>query len=176
LGPPCRFAAESQDLGPNTPAVATEWIVEARSGCSSVVRVVHSLFASTDDWDNQLEGWEYGWPGFFRILRLYLTHFRSQWRSAMQPGGVSPEPRSRAWATLTDSLVFARVTKNQCVSAPIGAPPLAGLVERVGEEAYPEELLLRLNEPTPGIAHFFAMVGKILQPAARAPDPFSRAV
>ena len=34
---------------------------------------VYSLFASTDDWDNQLEGTESGWPGFFRILRIYLT-------------------------------------------------------------------------------------------------------
>ena len=27
----------------------------------------------------------------------------------------------------------------------------------MGEEAYPEELLLRLEEPAPGIAHLFAM-------------------
>jgi hypothetical protein len=47
--PSQRFAAESQDLGPNAPAVATEWIIEARSGGTSLVRVVHSLFASTDD-------------------------------------------------------------------------------------------------------------------------------
>src|SRR5262249_36977307 len=52
--PPHRFAAESGDLGPNAPPIGTEWIVEARSGGTCVVRVVHSLFASTDDWDNQL--------------------------------------------------------------------------------------------------------------------------
>ena len=46
--PPHRFAAESHDLGPNAPPMATEWIVEARSGGVCVVRVVHSLFASTD--------------------------------------------------------------------------------------------------------------------------------
>jgi hypothetical protein len=34
---------------------------------------VYSLFASTDNWDNQLEGTGSGWPGFFRILRIYLT-------------------------------------------------------------------------------------------------------
>jgi hypothetical protein len=31
------------------------------------------------------------------------------------------------------------------------------VVERVGEEAYPEELLLRLDQPAPGLAHLFAM-------------------
>ena len=34
---------------------------------------------------------------------------------------------------------------------------MGGIVERVGEAAYPEELLLRLDTPAPGIAHLFAM-------------------
>src|SRR5947209_1744209 len=55
--PPRRFAAEAEP-GPGAPTMATEWIVEARSGGTCVVRVVHSLFASTDDWDDQLEGIE----------------------------------------------------------------------------------------------------------------------
>src|SRR5713226_8582227 len=38
--PPHRFAAESRDLGPNAPPLATEWILEARSGGICVVRVV----------------------------------------------------------------------------------------------------------------------------------------
>ena len=57
---------------PGSPTVATEWSVEARAGGKCVVRVVHSLFASTDNWDNQLDGLEQGWPTYFRILRLYL--------------------------------------------------------------------------------------------------------
>ncbi len=155
--PPHRFATESQDLGPNAPAVATEWIVEARSGGTCVVRVVHSLFASGDDWDNQLEGWEYGWPGFFRILRQYLSHFRGQFGSAMQLAGVATEPRSEAWARLTGLLGLAGTTKGKRVSAPAGAPQLAGSVEHVGEAAFPEEILLKLDDPAPGLAHLFAM-------------------
>jgi hypothetical protein len=155
--PPRKFAADSQDLGPNAPSVATEWFVEARAGGACVVRVVHSLFASTDEWDNQLEGWEHGWPSFFRILRLYLTHFRGQRASAFQLGGVAPAPRSQAWSALTGPLGLAGAVKGQRTRTPAGALPLAGLVERTGEEAYPEELLLRLDEPAPGIAHLFAM-------------------
>jgi uncharacterized protein YndB with AHSA1/START domain len=155
--PPHRFAAESQDLGPNAPSVATEWIVEARSGGTCVVRVVHSLFASTDDWDNQLEGWESGWPGFFRILRLYLAHFRGWPCSAMQIGGATSGPKSEAWAALAGSLGLAGVTVGQRIRTPTAAPPMAGLVERVGEAPHSEELLLRLDEPVPGIAHLFAM-------------------
>ncbi len=72
-------------------------------------------------------------------------------------GGVASDPRSKAWAALTDPLGLAGATKGQRVSTPSSVRPLAGLVERVGEEAYPEELLLRLHEPAPGIAHLFAM-------------------
>ncbi|MEX2120439.1 MAG: SRPBCC domain-containing protein [Pirellulales bacterium] len=155
--PPHRFAAESQDLGPNDPTVATEWIVEARSGGTCVVRVVHSLFASSDDWDGQLEGWESGWPAFFRILRLYLTHFRGLPSSAFQLMGVAPEPKSDAWSVLTGALGLAGAAVGQRVSTRAGAPPLAGLVERAGQPEHPEELLLRLELPAPGIAHMFAM-------------------
>ena len=72
--PPHRFTKEGS-WGENSPTVATEWIVEARGGGTCMVRVVHSLFAETDDWDDQLTGVESGWPSFFRILRLYLEHF-----------------------------------------------------------------------------------------------------
>src|SRR5262245_26841549 len=47
--PPVRFTAEDKWLGENGPVFATEWFVEARSGGVCVVRVVHSLFAETDD-------------------------------------------------------------------------------------------------------------------------------
>ncbi len=155
--PPRRTVSESQDLGPGAPPVATEWIVEARSGGTCIVRVVHSLFATTDEWDDQLEGWGHGWPAFFRILRLALAHFAGQRSSAMQLMGAAPEPRSEAWAALTGALGLARAAQGQRVGTRAGAPRLAGLVERVGEAAYPEELLLRLDEPAPGIAHLFAM-------------------
>lgn len=155
--PPHRFAAESEDLGPGAPPVATEWIVEARSGGTCVVRVVHSLFASGDDWDNQLESWEGGWPDFFRILRLHLTHFPGLRCVAFQLMGVAPEPKSEAWDALAGPLGLAGAAVGERRNTPAGAPPLAGLVEQTGKGDYPEEILLRLDEPAPGLAHLFAM-------------------
>src|SRR5439155_14794151 len=154
--PPRRFAAKSGDLGPNAPPVATEWIVEARAGGTCVVRVVHSLFASSDDWDNQLEGWEHGWPWFFRILRLYLAHFRDQRCSAFRVMGATPAPASEAWETLTGSLGLAGANVGKRHKTPAGVPPLAGLVEKMGPSEHPS-LLLRLDEPAPGIASLFAL-------------------
>ncbi len=76
--PPHRFTAESGDLGPKAPPLATEWTVETHSGESCVVRVVHSLIASTGDWDDQLASIESGWPTFFRNLRTYLSPARKK--------------------------------------------------------------------------------------------------
>ncbi|MCI0352560.1 MAG: SRPBCC domain-containing protein [Acidobacteriales bacterium] len=155
--PPRRFAAETDELGPGEQPVATEWIVEARSGGTCVVRVIHSWFTSSDDWDEQFEGHQQGWLDFFRILRLYLTHFRGESCIPFQMMGIAPEPKSEAWAALTGSLGLAGAAVGQRVKTAAAAPPLAGLVERVGAPEYPEELLLRLDEPAPGLAHLFAM-------------------
>ena len=91
---PHRWVKEGS-WGPKAPTMATEWIVEARGGGTCIVRVVHSLFAETDDWDNQLIGTESGWPSFFRILRLYLEYFAGQPSSLIQL--VAMPPASGAW-------------------------------------------------------------------------------
>lgn len=154
--PPHRYLVETEELGPGASPVASEWIVEARSGGTCVVRVVHRWFASTDDWDNQFEGHEHGWVSFFRILRLYLAHFRNQPCAAFQLMGWAPEPAGAAWAGLAGSLGLAGAGVGKRVKSPAGAPRLAGVVEQAGPPEYPE-LLLRLEEPAPGLVHLFAM-------------------
>ncbi|XYI01055.1 SRPBCC family protein [Sorangium sp. So ce1128] len=164
--PPRRFTAQSpEDMGPGSPTVGTEWIVEAQSGGTCVVRVVHSWFASTDDWDKQFEGHAHGWVAFFRILRLYLSHFRGQPCVAFQLMGAAPGPHAAAWDALVGPLGLAGAAEGQRVSTAAGAPPLAGVAESVGPSEFPE-LLLRLEEPAPGIAHMFAlpMGGQIILP------------
>jgi uncharacterized protein YndB with AHSA1/START domain len=153
--PPRRFAGEGQGFGPNAPPLATEWIVEARSGGTCVVRVVHSLFASSDDWDNQLESFESGWPVFFRTLRLYLTHFRGQYGATMQLVAIAPGPAPKVWETLTGTLGLSGAAIGQRCSAPAGVRPLAGIIESDGEGKYPHLLILRLDQPTAGIAFLF---------------------
>jgi len=152
--PPHRFVSDSRDdMGPDDPTVATEWIVEAQSGGTCVVRVVHSWFASTDDWDGQFEGHIYGWLSFFRVLRLYLDQFPGQHGSSIQLMGIAPEAKEAAWEALTRPLGLSGVTVGQRVAAGNGAPPLGGVVEWAGQPAWPEELLVRLDDPAPGIAH-----------------------
>jgi uncharacterized protein YndB with AHSA1/START domain len=154
--PPRSFAKEADGWFPGSPRLATEWSVEARAGGVCVVRVVQSLFAETDDWDQQLIGTEAGWPGAFRILRLYLTHFRGQ-RSAMMQflapvAGTVPE----AWATLTAALGLNGVTIGQRWAVPADVPALGGVVETFSDNS-PPGALLRLDQPGPGVTALSTM-------------------
>jgi uncharacterized protein YndB with AHSA1/START domain len=154
--PPHRFSAEG-DLGPGSPPMATEWIVEARAGGTCIVRVVHSLFASTDDWDNQLENVEQGWPGFFKILRLYLEHFRGLPSTSTMAMAFTQGSEAEVWKTVTRPLALAGVTKGQAWKAPAGVPPLSGTVEEVIENDHMKNVLIRLDAPTQGVASVAAV-------------------
>src|SRR5262245_40932384 len=151
--PPHRFVAESPGLGPNAPPMATEWTVEARGGGTCVVRVVHSLFASTDDWDAQLEGTEQGWPTFFEVLRLYLVHHFGEPSASVQVMAAAAGSPSEAWSALVGPLGLANAKPGARTGprAP-GVPSFAGVVERATRMEQGEGLVLRLDQPAPGVA------------------------
>ena len=148
--PPRMFAAESSGWTPGSPPIRDEWSVEARGEGMCVVRVMHSLTADTDEWDSQLTGTEAGWPGFFRILRLYLTHFRGQSSTMMQWMAPAAGTEAEAWDKLTAVLGLKGVSAGQRWTAPAGVPALSGVVEHVSEKPY--TALLRLDKPGPGAA------------------------
>ena len=139
--PPRRFAYEERDWAANAPPLATECLVEARGGGLCVVRMVHSLFTSSDEWDDQMEGFEAGWPPYFEILRLVLTHFPGQRSSSLRLMSAVPLAEPEAWEALSGAL---------------GTAPFSGSVLRdrgTGKNVH--EMLLRLDEPAPG----FALIG-----------------
>jgi uncharacterized protein YndB with AHSA1/START domain len=169
--PPHKYVAET---GEGSEKIATEWIVEAQRGGTCLVRVVHRWFADTDDWDAEFEGHAYGWATtYFRMLRIYLTHFPGQKCSPLQFGAMSSAGNGNTWRTIRTALKIDKVSK-RAESTP-GSPGLAGVLEslevedpellRIRAEApqivaalegmgdeWPE-LLLRLERPAPGLAH-----------------------
>jgi uncharacterized protein YndB with AHSA1/START domain len=154
--PPRRFTAENDGgMGPGSPPMATEWTVEAKDGGTCRVRVVHSWFASTDDWDKQFESVEQGWPAFFRILKGYLTHFRGQPCTQVQLMAFTSESKEKAWAELAQPLGLTGASVGQSVTSSGDAPRLAAVVEYVGTKGY--ELTFRLDQPAPGMAHLATM-------------------
>jgi len=151
--PPMRFVAEGDMGGPGSPTVATEWSVEARAGGVCLVRVVHSLFASTDQWDNQLDGLEQGWPTYFRILRMYLERYKGLPCSAMHFVNFSTDPEAKAWEKAGGALGLVKVAEGQKWSAPDGVPRMAGVVDSLGKGMHANTVLLRLETPAPGAAY-----------------------
>jgi hypothetical protein len=150
-----RFVSEGAGWFPGAPSVATEWTVEARAGGVCVVRLVQSLFASTDDWDGQLIGTESGIPGAFHVLKLYLTHFRGQRSAFMQLMAPVAATPADAWTMMTEALGLEGANAGQGWVAPAGVPAIGGVVEDVKQT--PPGLLLRLDQPGPGIAALFVM-------------------
>jgi hypothetical protein len=113
--------------------------------------VVHSLFASTDDWDNQLDGLEQGWPAIFRILRRYLETFKGMQCSAMQFISFSSDSATKAWEKLGGELGLLKVVEGQKWSAPDGFPRMTGV--SLGQGMNASTVLLGLDTPVPGTAY-----------------------
>jgi uncharacterized protein YndB with AHSA1/START domain len=147
--PPRMFAGQNEGWD-CSPPIATEWHVEARAGGLCQIRIVHSLFASTDEWDNQLEGAKSGWSGFLAILRVYLAHFRGQRSALMQVTAPVTGTDAEAWDALTSALGVKGLGVGQRWTTPAGVSPLGGVAEYVTEDPY--DALLRLDTPGPGIA------------------------
>ena len=154
--PPRMYAAQSQGLVPGSPPIASEWHIEAQAGGTCVVRLVHSLFASTDDWDDQLDYVGSGWTAFLQTLQIYLRHFRGQ-RSTLTKWMVPFDgTEAQAWQKLTAALGLQDAGVGQRWSTPArdpgSAPAMGGVVEYLTEHPY--DALLRLDQPGPGIAAF----------------------
>jgi uncharacterized protein YndB with AHSA1/START domain len=150
--PPLRFAYEERDWSGEAPPLATEIVVTSRSGGKCLVRMVHSLFTRRDDWDDEMEGFEAGWPGYFEILRLYLRDFAGQRAHHVRVSSVVSGNAVEAWHLLAEPLALANPSAGEQRSTARGAPTLAGHVERVLQTPEQFELLLRLDRPTAGIA------------------------
>ena len=133
--PPQKWASQSDGWVPGSPPIANEWSVEVRGGGICIVRIVHSLFASTDDWDNQLEGTESGWPAFLCTLRIYLTHFRGQRSTMMKWMAPAAGTDAEAWETLTAALGVKGLSVGQRWTAPAGVPALSGVAEYVTQQS-----------------------------------------
>ena len=76
--PPRRFAYEERDWDPGAPDAppwATEILVQAAAGGTSIVRLVSGFARGGASWEDEIAGTREGWGSGLRNLRLYLTHF-----------------------------------------------------------------------------------------------------
>jgi uncharacterized protein YndB with AHSA1/START domain len=150
--PPFCFAYEEHGWSEKAPPLATECFVEARSGGRCVVRLVHSLFTTSDTWDAELEGFESGWPGFFEVLRVYLRDFADQPAAVAHAMAMYEGAHAEAWQRLAAPLGLLGPNLGERRSTAAGSPTLLGHVERVNQGQKSCEVLLRIAEPAPGLA------------------------
>ncbi len=150
--PPHRFGYVEREWSKGAPPVATEITITSRSGDRCVVRMVHSLFSSSDDWDDQMEGFENGWPGFFEVLRVYLAHFAGKKAASfMALTSVEGDPLGM-WTRLTEKLALAGADAGERRTSAAGPESLSGVVERIHQDARQRYVLMRLEAPSPGVA------------------------
>jgi uncharacterized protein YndB with AHSA1/START domain len=152
--PPHRFAYEERDWAEGAPPWATEVLVEARSGGTCVVRLISGLFSDASGWEDDIDATEHGWAIAIETLRVYLTHFAGQPCSHVFAVGDSPEPADRVWDELRGALGLDGTAVGATVD--LGAPRLRGVVERMP----PYVIVLRVEEPAPGIAEVYAHPGQ----------------
>lgn len=148
--PPHHFGYVEREWDGDAPPVATEIAISSRSGDRCLVRMVHSLFTELDDWDDQMEGFESGWVGFFEVLRVYLAHFAgapaAQFVLKKPTGGDA----LTAWARLCDELGLAGANVGERRTS-TGPEAWTGVVERVSQDAMQRDVLVRVDGPTPGV-------------------------
>ncbi|ANN17883.1 hypothetical protein SD37_21025 [Amycolatopsis orientalis] len=87
--------------------VAYEFLIEARSGGSTVLRTVTSGFLPGDDWEDEFEAMTSGTELFFRTLVEYLNTFAGWKAVPLTVFGPPIGDWDRAWLTLGRELGLA---------------------------------------------------------------------
>jgi uncharacterized protein YndB with AHSA1/START domain len=78
--------------------IGYEFLVEARAGGSTVVRLVTSGFLPGDDWADEFEAMQGGMGLFYRTLREYLDHFAGRIGTPVTVFGPPVSDWDRTWA------------------------------------------------------------------------------
>ncbi len=135
-----------QDPSTVTPLVS-EFLVEATSGGTCVVKVVSSAFGTGADWEREFfDGMGQGWAPMFEHLRIYLEHFPGQRAATL-------EAVTTVTGTAADAVGGIRQAAGvETLGQRVELRGARGLVHRLADD----NLLLRMTDPVPGILSFHA--------------------
>jgi uncharacterized protein YndB with AHSA1/START domain len=116
--------------------MAFEYLLEARDGGATVLRLVHSGLLG-DDWENEYDALRRGWPFHLNTLVEYLTHFAGRtavpvFAAAPWNGRSADQVREALGRGL--SLSLPAVVGSGASAKPAGAPPLDGEVVWADDE------------------------------------------
>jgi uncharacterized protein YndB with AHSA1/START domain len=136
---------------PVTPLVS-EFLVEARSGGTCVVRVVSSAFGTGADWEGEFfdEMVKYWKPFFENHLRLYLGRFAGAHATTLEVAADLPGDGAAVRAAMARSLGV------DAAGQPVEALGLTGTVEEIGDPY----LIVDVSGPVPGYVGLVGMDGR----------------
>lgn len=154
--PPRRFAYRS-DEAPDGSFHAFEFLIEGRDGGSTVVRLVHSGFIGSDDWESEYDALRKGDPMYLRTLGQYLTYFPGRVATPVTAWGPQQADEERVWDGLKRGLdLSGTVNENDPAQFALpGAAPVQGIVDSV---LYPSFLGMRTND---GLYRFVGRNGEV---------------
>lgn len=158
--PPRGFSVISDEFIRGGPEVATDWRIEKGAGETCLLSIEHSLHVDSDEFDGHIEGTEAGWPAFFRILQIYMAHYRGQPCALVELMGAA-EDGSQAWSDLAAALGFSTAELGERFAAQGSGVTFAGVVDTEPDDT---EVIMHIDKPTTGVAHMFVwpVDGKIL--------------
>lgn len=160
--PPLRIAFEEYGWSEGAPPCVTEIVITGRKGGECVVRMVHSLFTESSRWDDELEGFEGGWPGGFAMLRVYLRSFAGQPGAMARAMKVVSGSQAEVWRRVVKTFGLGDAIVGDRREAPSGTPAFEGTIERVVQGPKSCELMLSADSP--------ASIGTFFTHAANEPN------
>jgi len=126
--------------------LTSEFLVEAQSGGTCVVRVTTSGFGIGAEWES--EWWDDmgpNWMPFFDNLRLYLSHFPGQEATQLEVSASHAADAETLWSAVRGTLGLGQEGATADVR---GA---TGTIERIGNR----RALIRLTTPVPAMLSVF---------------------
>ena len=133
--------------GADVTPLVTEFLVEARSGGTCVVRVVTSAFGTGADWENEFfEEMSTGWAPMLDNLRIYLASFPDQRATSMWAGTTLAATPEASIAAVRDALGVA------AAGDAVATQGIRGHLERTVQR----HVLVRVDEPVPGYLSFYS--------------------
>jgi len=150
--PPHRFGYVEREWNEGAPPIATEILITERSRNHCIVQMTHEISSYSDAWDEQMESFEDGWPGFFEVLRIYLEHFKGTKGASFQiVASALPIDNLAIWTRLTQKLGFAGANVGECCENTSTPEPWSGTVERIDQNHNVRYAILRLDAPVAGV-------------------------
>lgn len=127
--------------GADVTPLVTEFLIEARSGGTCVVRVVTSAFGTGADWENEFwDEMNIGWAPMLDNLRLYLASFPGQHATSLWAGTTVAATPEESVATIRAAII------GDADGEGVSARGITGHFERSMDRHF----LVRIEGPVPG--------------------------